>query len=386
MINFHCRHYRGSKPCIFNKSEGVECPTCTRGEDFKCRVLIIKLDALGDVLRTGSLVPIISRRHPSPFICWLTRPEAVDIVRMIEGVDEVIALDVDGLARIGAGGWDYVYSLSNDHTTASLATAARATHPPIGYSIQDGRLHPSNRAAERWLQMAAFDRLKRANADSYQQIMLEIVEDAGPIVPPRLTIDKGLLDEAGRRVSGLYGGSTRRRIAVNIGSGSRWPKKMLGPAQIAEYAQLARSRLNVDILLVGGPGEADKAKTTAAACGSDSPVRVALTSNSIPEFVAVLRQVDALLCGDTLALHIATAIGLPTVCVVGPTSSAELADFEGLIVKKSADALACLGCYGDCNKSENCMSLIGSEDLVDLTARQLLRPRPGDESFSCVSP
>ncbi len=385
MINFHCRHYRGSKPCIFNKAEGAECPTCMRGEEFKCRVLIIKLDALGDVLRTGSLVPIILRRHPSPYISWLTRPEAVDIVRMIEGVDEVIALDVDGLARIGTGSWDYVYSLSNDYTTASLATAARATHLPIGYSMQDGHLHPSNRAAERWLRMAAFDRLKRSNTDSYQQIMLEIVEDTGPIVPPRLVIARGLLDQASRRVSRLYGGSARRRIAVNIGSGSHWPKKMLGPDQIAEYAQLARSRLDVDILLVGGPGETDKAKATAAACGSGSPVREALTSNSIPEFVAILRQVDALLCGDTLALHIATAIGLPTVCVVGPTSSSELADFGGLVLKKSADALACLGCYGDCDKSENCMSLIGPEALVDLTARQLQRPRPRDESSSYVS-
>ncbi len=381
MINLHCRHYRGSRPCKFNKSEGAECPTCTRVAEFKCRVLIVKLDALGDVLRTGSLVPVISQRHPSPFICWLTRPEAVDIVRMIEGVDEVVALDVDGLARISAGGWDYVYSLSNDYTTASLATAAGAAHPPIGYSVRDGLLCPSNGAAERWLQMAAFDRLKRANTDSYQQIMLEIVGDEGPIVPPRLVVDRALLDQAANRVSNLYPGSTRRRVAINVGSGSRWPKKMLDVSQIAEYARSARARLDIDILLVGGPAETSKADAIVAACGPGSPVRAALTSRSVPEFVAVLRQVDALLCGDTLALHVATAIGLPTVCVVGPTSSAELADFDGLVLKTSIDTLDCLGCYGNCSKSENCMSLFDIEGLVDLTARQLQRARDDGRSW-----
>lgn len=370
MINFHCRHYKGSKPCKFNKTEGMECPTCSRVDEFKCRILIVKLDALGDVLRTGSLVPLILKRHPSPFVCWITRPEAVDIVRMIDGVDEVVALDVDGLARVSAGGWDYVYSLSNDYTTASLATAARAVHAPVGYSIREGHLHPSNSAAERWLQMAAFDRLKRANEDTYQQIMLDIVGDDGPVDPPRLTIEKRLLDQAAGRVSALFAGSTRRRIAINVGSGSRWPKKMLDVAQIADYARLATSRLDVDVLLVGGADEAVKIEAIVAACGPESPIRSALTSHSVPEFVAVLWQVDALLCGDTLALHIATAIGLPTVCVVGPTSSAELADFGGLVLKTSVDTLTCLGCYGDCQKVDNCMSLFGIGDLVDLTARQ----------------
>jgi heptosyltransferase-2 len=374
MINFHCRHYKGSKPCTFNKTEGMECPTCTRADEFRCRVLIVKLDALGDVLRTGSLVPILHRLHPRPYVCWITRPEAVEIVRMIDGVDEVVPLNVDGLARIAEGGWDHVYALSNDHSTASLATAARAANPPVGYSMKDGRLHPSNAAAERWLEMAAFDR--RANTESYQKLMLDIVGVEGSIEPPRLTVERKHLDHAAGWIAGLFAGSGRRRIAINVGSGARWPKKMLEVDQIAAYARLARERLDADILLVGGPAEIGKTEAILAACGPGTPVRSALTSHSVPEFVGVLRQVDALLCGDTLALHIATAIGLPTVCLVGPTSSAELADFDGLVLKSSVDTLDCLGCYGDCRKVDNCMSLFDMGALVDLTARQLARPVP----------
>ena len=91
MINYSCRHYTGSKPCTFNKLDGSECQTCAHVSAFQSRILIIKLDALGDVLRTGSIVPIIAARHQNAYIAWVTRPEAVELVGMMLGVDEIIA-------------------------------------------------------------------------------------------------------------------------------------------------------------------------------------------------------------------------------------------------------------------------------------------------------
>jgi ADP-heptose:LPS heptosyltransferase len=146
---------------------------------------------------------------------------------------------------------------------------------------------------------------------------------------------------------------------------------MLGAMQIAAYARAARSRLDVDILLVGGESEAAKAEEVMKLCGGDARVASVLTATSLPEFVAVLKQANMLLCGDTFALHVATAISLPSVCLVGPTSLAELAEFGGLVLRVTAAGLDCLGCYGNCNKTDNCMSLLTTERLVDLTARQL---------------
>ena len=373
MIHRDCRYYRGYKPCRFNKLDGSECPTCTHVDRYGSRVLIIKLDALGDVLRTGSLVPIIAQRHEAPYICWLTRPEAVDLVNMIDRIDEVMPLTVDSMARLATGNWDYVYALSNDHATASLATLAAAKNSPIGFSIRDGVLQPSNQAAGRWLEMAAFDRLKRANTETYQKIMLDIIGAPAHFAPPRLNVDEVVLRRAKDRISRLFPGSARRRVAINVGSGARWPKKMLDERQIAEYAKAIRADQDVDVLLVGGPGETGKVATILQLAGSDTPVRAALTADSLPEFVGVLAQADALLCGDTLALHVATALDLPTVCVIGPTSAAELADFDGLVAKTTVSQLDCLGCYGDCQKADNCMSLFRIADLVKLTARQLSR-------------
>jgi ADP-heptose:LPS heptosyltransferase len=203
--------------------------------------------------------------------------------------------------------------------------------------------------------------------------MLDIIGTPRSFAPPRLNVDKGLLNRAKNRVSSLFPGSARRRVAINVGSGARWPKKMLDERQISEYARAVRAALDVDVLLVGGPREAGKVAAILQLAGSDSPVRAALTAGSLPEFVGVLAQADVLLCGDTLALHFATALEIPTVCVIGPTSAAELADFDGLVAKTTVSQLDCLGCYGDCEKADNCMSLFQIADLVKLTARQLSR-------------
>jgi heptosyltransferase-1 len=372
MINHRCRHYRASRPCVFNKADGSECPACHHVSEYQERILFIKLDAIGDVLRSASLLPAIKARHHAPFIAWLTRSESAELVRMMEDVDAVIELSEGAVARIMSGGWDQVYSLSNDLESASLATLAAHKTTPVGFSMTDGAIRPSNEAAAHWLEMAAFDRVKRGNTQSYQELMLAIIgAPEEPIKPPALRIDAAAQTAAAERIAELFDGSRRRRVAINLGSSRRWPKKMLGAEQIHRYARLLAERAEVDILLVGGRAEADKAAEILALCGPDDRVRAALTEDSLTQFVAILANVDALLCGDTLALHIATALGLPTVAVFGPTSPAEIFDFNGLITKVWTSRLDCLICYGDCQKRDNCMSLIDLTELVELTVQQL---------------
>ena len=44
-----CRHFTGEKPCAPHKAKGVVCKDCPQYDPVSERVLIIKLDAAGDV-------------------------------------------------------------------------------------------------------------------------------------------------------------------------------------------------------------------------------------------------------------------------------------------------------------------------------------------------
>lgn len=146
---------------------------------------------------------------------------------------------------------------------------------------------------------------------------------------------------------------------------------MLFAEQIYAYCRLLQQRADVDIVLLGGSAEEDKATEIVQMRESGDRIEVALTGHSILEFVGLLAEVDLLLCGDTLALHIAPALGLPTVAIFGPTSFAEIHTFDGLIAKTREESLDCLVCQGDCNKELNCMSLLKMDHLVNLTIYHL---------------
>ena len=59
-----CVFFRGSIPCVPNKQTGAVCTTCDVYRPVSKRILIIKLGALGDVIRTTPLVVKFRKEFP----------------------------------------------------------------------------------------------------------------------------------------------------------------------------------------------------------------------------------------------------------------------------------------------------------------------------------
>lgn len=74
-IAFDCRFFMGDRPCTWHKATGVLCP-CDHYQRVEERLLIIKVDAMGDVLRTAALLPALAEAHPCASITWVTRRES----------------------------------------------------------------------------------------------------------------------------------------------------------------------------------------------------------------------------------------------------------------------------------------------------------------------
>ncbi len=90
IVHFDCRHFRGDRPCAPHKKEGVHCENCVYYSPINTRVLVIKLDTVGDVLRTTSILPGLRATYPEARIDWITREEAVPIFEGNPFVDQVI--------------------------------------------------------------------------------------------------------------------------------------------------------------------------------------------------------------------------------------------------------------------------------------------------------
>ena len=211
-----------------HKKNGAQCETCTSYDPVSLRILIIKLDSMGDVLRTTSVLPALREEHPACFITWITRREAVELIVHNPLLDELLVLESGALSQLLVRKFDLVLGLDMSRDSGALCALARAADKR-GFSIDAaGALFPLNESAKEWFYLGLNDRLKKENCKSYQQILLELCGlPAARLHPPQYYITEEE-NRCGRDlVVNLGLDPSRPVIGVNTGSGSRWKMKSL---------------------------------------------------------------------------------------------------------------------------------------------------------------
>src|SRR5208337_5036942 len=76
-LKFDCMHFRGHIPCMPNKLRNKVCNHCDEYIPISKRILIIKLGAIGDVIRTTPLIVKYRQLFPGCHITWVTHSPEV---------------------------------------------------------------------------------------------------------------------------------------------------------------------------------------------------------------------------------------------------------------------------------------------------------------------
>ncbi len=101
MLKIDCSFFKGDRPCDFNKNEGIVCDDCSHYKPISYKILIVKLDAIGDVLRTTSILKPIKKKYPDSYITWCTRESSKQLFSNNRLVDEIIIVEIIGLKLRG---------------------------------------------------------------------------------------------------------------------------------------------------------------------------------------------------------------------------------------------------------------------------------------------
>jgi heptosyltransferase-2 len=365
-IAFDCRFFLGDRPCVWHKQTGVLC-TCDRYERVEERLLIVKLDAMGDVLRSTALLPPLMEAHPASAITWITRNESVPLLQRNPYVTEVLALGPEALVHLQTRTFDRVINLDASKISAALATAARSTRKDGFVLDERGYVQPTNEAARRWLEAGVFDDVKRSGRSTYQERMADILGLTGRAHHYVFELADDERRKAKAHLESIGLDFERPVIGLNTGAGGRWPLKQWREDGYLELVDRVGQE-DVQFLLLGGPGERERnerlkraAKVPLLDPGVDNPVR---------HFAALLGHCDVVVTGDTLAMHLSLALGKRTVVLFGPTSAAEI-ELYGL-GDKIVPSMSCLSCYKtSCDFAPNCMDLITTGMVEEAVTRQL---------------
>ena len=289
-VRVDCRHYRGDRPCKPHKRDmAIHCEDCSFYDRMKERILIIKLGAAGDVIRTTPLLRRLRADMPHAHITWVSYwPELVPSL-----VERKMRMDGIVFPWISHLNFDIAYCLDKDPEAIALAEIVNAREKH-GYSMDEfGNCRPFNSKAEGSYVRGIWDDLSQENRKSYPQEIFEICgyEFKG---------EKYILDKSLERTWDIR--HDVPVVGLNTGVGARWSSRLWPDEHWTTLAVNLRNE-DYDVLWLGGKQEDERNRKLAEQAGGRYEGYF-----SLAEFIDLVDQCDVVVTQVTMALHIALAL------------------------------------------------------------------------------
>lgn len=327
------------------------------------RILIRATNWVGDAILSLPAVQAVRSRFPQARIAVLARPWVADIYRFGDFADEIILYrKCSGLAglreRLRVAGelrrrrFDCALLLQNAFDAALIAWLARIPIR-IGYA----------RDARRWLLTRPVQTPERGQIPRHESFYyLELLRRAGWLdsLPDRPEPALNRIAHQPGPVIGVSPGAA-------FGSAKRWLPERFAAAAAAIARHCAAS-----VSVFGSPAEQPLCEQVAAgvrACGVEA--RNLAGATSLEEFIRLAARCMLFLTNDSGAMHVAAALGVPTVAVFGATDPDATAPL-GPRVRLVREPVECSPCLlRECPIDHRCMTRV-SADRVAAAALELL--------------
>lgn len=324
-------------------------------------ILVVRLGALGDVVHTVPAVAALRRAFPAARIDWLVEAKHRTIVDLVTAVDRTLALDGPTLAAwssavrtLRSSGYDLAIDFQGLMKSAVLARASGAGRV-VGFSLW----HLREKTARPF-----YSEVRDAEGGHVIFKNLRLLSAVGvpdaehqPVEFPLARTESAALNTVRERLGG------NGRFAL-VNPGAAWPNKRWPPQRFGEVAAFLKSECALTPVVLWGPGEEPLAQSIVDASSRSAFMAPATT---IADLVALSRAALLVVSGDTGPLHIATAVGTPTVSIFGPTDPNRNGPFSDADIAVSGyDTCAChydrrchhaTWCLSDVNVPEICAAI-----------------------------
>ena len=328
-------------------------------------ILIVPYMWIGDFVRGHTVVRVLKQRWPNRPIDLLVTSLCAPLVDYMPGVRSAVVWDLPrgrlavtrqrGLAAL-LRERNYGTALILPRTWKSAIAPALAGIPErIGF-VGEARFGLINRP--RWGEKA-LPRFIDKNA--------ALALPDGAAIPaewpvPQLEVPTEDVTRW-RQVNGLGASSAVALAPGSVGASKRW----------SYYPEAARllAEQGLEVWVVGGPSEKSLASEIVAAGGHG--VRD-LTGPDLRNGILAMAAADVAISNDSGLMHIAAALGTPTMGIFGPTSPYHWAPLNGLAATvQTRTVVPCQPCHRPvCTMNEHrCMRDIPPSAVVEIATRLL---------------
>ncbi|HEX6926011.1 MAG TPA: glycosyltransferase family 9 protein [Longimicrobiaceae bacterium] len=284
------------------------------GPGAPLEIAIVMLTAVGDVVHVLPVVNSLRAAYPDGRITWIVQPGPLGLVAGHPGVDELIPFDrkkgwrayLELRQRLRGRRFDVVLALQ-DYFKAGLITAMLRAPRKIG--IDRARARDLN-----WL--FTTERVAPRPRGHTQDQYLEFLQHLG--IPTRLDWSGlGPTPEEASRYATLLPPHPGPTVAIVIGTSrpaKEWPEE-----RYAALADRVQEELGGRAVIVGGrSAREEEAAARIRELARHPPLD--LREWDLRRVVYLLDRADVVVSPDTGPLHVAVALGTPSVALMGYTN------------------------------------------------------------------
>jgi heptosyltransferase III len=300
------------------------------------RILVIRRDNIGDLVCTTPALTLLRGRYPRAYIAALVNSYNAPVLRGNPCLDEVFSYVkgkhvVPGGTRLAAwlGKWLLMRAIRARRFDVAIVAATLPTAGWIRLARATGARHvlaavPPDGPVPRGVSLP----VRRAGGFEKRHMVEQIASLLAPLgiseAPPALSIYPDATATA-RIVEALRGiGPTRSKIRIGVHISARKPRQRWPADRFPMLMQSLYAATGCGFALFWAPGpegdtrhpgDDDRAAAVMGGC-ANLPV-LPIATHTLDELIAGLSAVDALICSDGGAMHLAAALGKPIVCFFG---------------------------------------------------------------------
>lgn len=355
-------------------------------KDNKVNILIIKTHAIGDVLWITPSIRKIKEIFPQSKISFLVGNWSKDVLIGNPFIDEIISFDERILLE------KKIFRFLNLIRQMRKRRFDRCiifhSHPFMhflgfltGAPARIGFADPKRRSlflTDPVPQQTGFK--KRAGGRYMPDVYMDVVcfqrhnqKEKYPLemylYPEEKESAEAIMSKAGIHkpfVAVAPGGGVNPRQTV---LGKRWP-----PEYFASIADYLVNKHETTVVLVGGKSDMDVAEKVIE--NSKYKIHNLCGKTSIREAASIIDKSILLICNDSSLLHIAVALGIPSITMFGPTGPSSCIPPNDSMHIYNCSILECSPCYIGMDfscKDVRCMHYISVEDVKSSIDKQMSR-------------
>ncbi len=329
--NKKCRFFNEKYACDTLSTENYKsCEECKFAQEYSKKILIIKLGAMGDVLRTTCILPALRKKYgPDILVYWMTNLESVNFLKNNSFIDKILPYNLENVLRIQQEKFDILFALEIDSPSTLLANLINADEK-FGYFFDNGTTSCFNESAEDYLETAFLNHIKIKNRKTYQQLIIKTCE-----LSPYYSKEKPIFNLTNKDFEFAKQFKLKNNIqegdkviGINIGSADRWASKFWNNEKIK---QLIRQAKAYKIVILAGPNEIKKQENLIRELKKEGIFLINNNPrNTLREFASVVNVCDVIICGDTMVLHLALALGKKIISLFFSTPSWEIESYNNI--------------------------------------------------------